>query len=370
MKRTTDSILHSAAARSTRREPPGALMKRLMAERGCIVAPGVYDPFTAQLAMYHRLDAAYLSGYSFSISHLGMPDLDLYTSVEMADVARRVTTALRRLQASMEIGDPTVGIAPAVLPIPPVLVDIDTGYGGLLNVQRTAELFASTGVAAVHIEDQAGPKRCGHLEGKSLVSSSAMCSKLRLLRATFDDSGREDLLIVARTDAYSAVRAPESERGLALAVERGLAYLDTGIPDLLWCEFPDPERAPLERFVGEIRKRFPDARFMFNYSSSFKWFEAVDPLTVSDLRDLGVVLVIVSMAAQHAAGEGVSALFRDMSERGESAYRDFQRAEWGRRPPNPTRNHHAFVGVPYYERLTAALETGAPASADEEVHGS
>src|SRR5207253_6806410 len=94
-----------------------------------------------------------------------------------------------------------------------------------------------------------------------------------------DDRGSRDVVVIARTDGLSAVDAPESARGIELAIDRGLRYLDSGIPDLLWCEFPTSEREPVERFSQEIHKRFPEARFAFNWSSSFKWYKDPNPIT-------------------------------------------------------------------------------------------
>src|SRR5207253_3382398 len=90
------------------------------------------------------------------------------------------------------------------------------------------------------------PKRCGHIAGKALVSADEMVGKLRMMRHVAEDCGNRDFIIIARTDGVSAVDAPETKRGLELAIDRGLRYLDSGYPDLLWCEFPTAERGPTE----------------------------------------------------------------------------------------------------------------------------
>ena len=203
----------------------------------------------------HGFKAIYFSGYSFAIGHLGTTDMDLYANVEIADAARRTVSALRKFQLTCAVGDPEKNIAPRHLDIPPVIVDMDGGYGNIFNVQRTAELYVNAGVAAAHIEDQVLPKRCGHIGGKALVATNEMVGKLRMARAVADDCGNPEFVLIARTDGLSAVDAPEAKRGMELAVERGLRYLDTGIPDLLWCEFPTSDRAPVETFCGEIQKR-------------------------------------------------------------------------------------------------------------------
>src|SRR3954447_14720177 len=198
---------------------PSSRMRELLRPEPYLFGPGVYDPMGAQLAMYHGFKAVYFSGYSFAIGHLGTTDMDLYSSVEIADGARRSVSALRKFQLTQAIGDPDKGVPPTHLEIPPVVVDMDGGYGNLFNVQRTAELYVNAGVAGAHIEDQVLPKRCGHIAGKALISADEMVGKLRMARAVAEDLGREDLVVIARTDAVSAVDAPEETRGLDLAIE-------------------------------------------------------------------------------------------------------------------------------------------------------
>src|SRR5437899_11924388 len=182
--------------------------------------------------------AVSFSGYPFAVGHLGTTDMDRYSSVEIADAARRTVSALRKFQLTMAVGDPEKGTPAKHLEIPPVIVDMDGGYGNIFNVQRTTELYVHARVAAAHIEDQVLPKRCGHIGGKALIPVNEMVGKLRMARNVADDLGNRDFVLIARTDGLSAVDAPESQRGMELAVERGLRYLDSGLPYLLWGEFP------------------------------------------------------------------------------------------------------------------------------------
>src|SRR5436189_6440958 len=223
---------------ASRNENPSKRLRRLLASKPYVFGPGVYDPLGAELVMYHGFDAVYFSGYSFAVGHLGTTDMDLYASVEIADGARRIVSALRKFQLTMAVGDPHKGGPPRHLEIPPVVADMDVGYGNIFNVQRTTELYVNAGLAAAHIEDQVMPKRCGHIAGKALVPADEFVAKLRMMRAVADDLGQRDFVIIARTDGVSAVDAPESARGLQLAVDRACRYLDSGVPDLVWCEFP------------------------------------------------------------------------------------------------------------------------------------
>jgi isocitrate lyase len=330
---------------------PSVRLRQLLDERPYVFAPGIYDPYTAQLAMYYGFPAAYFSGYSFAMGHLGSTDMDLYASVEIADAARRTTSALRKFQLTMAVGDPDGGVPPTHLHIPPLLVDMDGGYGNAFNVQRTTELYVGAGVAGCHLEDQVLPKRCGHIAGKALISADEMLGKLRAIRDTADDLGQHAFVIVARTDAVSAVDAPEPSRGLALAIERGLRYLDSGIPDLLWCELPNSAREPVETFTREIRKRFPEAKLAFNWSSSFKWHLDPDPLRFDELGELGYRFIFITLAAIHANGLGFARLLQDLRAQGAAGYVALQRQEWAEGLDLPSRSHHLFSGVPYHHAL-------------------
>jgi isocitrate lyase len=334
---------------TSRSERASTRLRRLLDERPYVFAPGVYDPMTAELAMYESFDAVYFSGYSFAVGYLGTTDMDLYSSTEIADGARRTVAALRKFQLTMAVGDPDGGVPPTRLEIPPVVVDMDAGYGNVFNVQRTAELYVNAGVAGAHIEDQVTPKRCGHIAGKALVSAGEMIGKLRVARAVADDLG-SDLVLIARTDGVSAVDAPETTRGLDLAIDRALRYLDSGIPDLVWAELPTSARGPAIRFAEEVHRRFPDARFGFNYSSSFRWDKDPDPISFDELGELGYRFIFITLAAQHSASLGIARLFKGLREKGHEAYVSLQREEWAE-ADLPTKSHHFFSGVPYHQLL-------------------
>jgi isocitrate lyase len=336
---------------ASRFEDPSTRMRRLLDTEPFVFGPGVYDPHGAELCMYYGFKSVYFSGYSFAIGHLGTTDMDLYTGPEIADGARRTVTALRKFQLTMALGDPEKGVAPKHLDIPPVVVDMDGGYGNLFNVQRTTDLFVNAGVAAAHIEDQVLPKRCGHIAGKALISADEMIGKLRMMRAVADDLGRKDFIIISRTDAVSAMDAPETTRGIDLAIDRALRYLDSGIPDLVWCEFPTSDRGPVETFADQVRRRFPDARFAFNWSSSFKWFNDPAPITFTELGELGYKFVFITLGAQHAMGHGLSKLLQSMADAEEQGYIALQKQEWEPGADFPTKSHHFFSGVPYHQLI-------------------
>jgi isocitrate lyase len=322
-----------------------------MDDKPYVFGPGVFDPHGAELVMYHGFDAVYFSGYSFAIGHLGTTDMDIYSSVEIADGGRRIVSALRKFQLTMALGDPDHKVPPVHLHIPPVVADMDVGYGNVFNVMRTTELYVNAGIAAAHIEDQVMPKRCGHIAGKALVSADEYVAKLKMMRAVADDLGHEDFIIISRTDGVSATEAPESLRGMDLAVDRACRYLDSGIPDLIWCEFPTAERGMTQHFHEEVRKRFPEARFAFNYSSSFKWMNEKDPMTWDDLSDMGVKFIFITLAAQHAMGYGMSEMLEDLKKSKQHGYIELQKREYAADFAVPTKSHHNFTGVPYHHTM-------------------
>lgn len=186
-----------------------------------VLAPGVYDALTALLAEQAGFEAVYLSGAGIAYTRLGRPDIGLVTASEVADTLTNI-----RERISL-----------------PIIVDADTGFGNALNVARTVKQFERAGATVIQLEDQVTPKRCGHLEGKALVSTTEMAGKLR---AALDS--RTDSLIMARSDAISV-------EGFDAALERGDCYLEAGA-DLLFIEAPQSE-AQMKAITRRFAKRVP-----------------------------------------------------------------------------------------------------------------
>lgn len=195
-----------------------ARLKQLVHESRYTVAPGAYDTLTAKLVELAGFDAVYLTGGGYARSN-GYPDMGLITLPEV----------VRWLNLTAEAVDI------------PVIADADTGYGNAVNVIRTVREFEKAGVAAFHIEDQVAPKKCGHYEGKLVVSTEEMIGKIKAAADTRQDP---DLLIIARSDA----RAIE---GLSAAIDRVNAYVEAGA-DLGFVEAPQ-SREELERVAREVK---------------------------------------------------------------------------------------------------------------------
>jgi len=250
-------LLRSAAGRSS--------LPDLLARGEMVLAPGCYDALGARLVEEAGFDAAYMTGFGTAASRLGRPDVGLLTLTEMADNARRIAQAV-------EI---------------PVIADADTGYGNPINVIRTVQEYEAAGIAAVHIEDQVMPKKCGHMEGKHLIAADEMVAKLEAAVAARRSPG---FLIIARTDA----RAPE---GLEAAIERARSYRAAGA-DVLFIEAPQS--------VGEIETiagSFEDVPLLFNYAEGGK----TPPVSHEQLRRLGFSIVIFPISTLLTATAAIRA---------------------------------------------------------------
>ena len=197
-------------------------LKSRLNQPGIVLAPGIYDALSALIAEQSGFEALYLSGASIAYTRLGRSDVGLTTFTEVADTLARITERVAL----------------------PVIVDADTGFGNALNVMRTVKGFERAGAAMIQIEDQTFPKRCGHLDGKSVVPVGEMVGKLK---AALDARTSSSTLILARTDALAV-------EGLDTAFERAQAYLEAGV-DALFIEAlrsPAQMEAACQRFAGRI----------------------------------------------------------------------------------------------------------------------
>ncbi|WP_313700331.1 isocitrate lyase/phosphoenolpyruvate mutase family protein [Achromobacter sp.] len=189
---------------------------------GTVLAPGVYDALSALVAEQAGFTALYLSGASIAYTRLGRSDIGLTTYTEVEDTLARIA---ERVSAA-------------------VIVDADTGFGNALNTQRTVRGFERAGAAMIQLEDQTFPKRCGHLDGKSVIPAAEMCGKLR---AAVDARVNASTLILARTDALAS-------EGLEAALDRAESYLEAGA-DALFIEAlrtPEQMRAACDRFASRV----------------------------------------------------------------------------------------------------------------------
>jgi 2-methylisocitrate lyase-like PEP mutase family enzyme len=240
-------------------------LRARLSRKPIVVAPGVYDAFTALVATQAGFESLYVSGAAIAYTKLGRPDIGL---VSMSEVAATVTLIRDRIDAHL-------------------IVDADTGYGNAINVMRTVHTFERAGANAIQLEDQDFPKRCGHLDGKALIPAAEMIGKIK---AALDTRTSAETLIIARTDAVAV-------EGFERAIERATRYREAGA-DMLFVEAPK-SRDELARLV----KALPGVPLMANMVEGGK----TPPLPAAELEALGFALVIfpggiVRALAHHAAG--------------------------------------------------------------------
>lgn len=239
------------------------------------MAPGAFDALSAKVVEAAGFSALYMGGLGASASLLGAPDLGLLTLTEMAGQAARLSAAVRI----------------------PLIADADTGYGGPLNVMRAVREFERAGVAALHLEDQTVPKRCGHLEGVKVVSLEEMRGRIR---AALDARADESLIIIGRTDAAATL-------GLDEALRRGEAFLEDGA-DMVFIESLKT-REDFQRVSRELQ-----APLMANIME-----DGSGPLlSFGELKDFGYRLVIFPVFLLYGALRAMRELAAGLKERGES----------------------------------------------------
>lgn len=247
-----------------------------------VVAPGVYDGLSALVASQAGFEALYLSGASIAYTRFGRSDIGL---VSMSEVADTLGAICERVET-------------------PIIVDADTGFGNALNVQRTVRLFERNGAAGIQLEDQSTPKRCGHLDGKTLVSTGEMVGKIK---AALDARASEDTLIVARTDAIAV-------EGIAAAMERADRYIEAGC-DVLFVEAPqsmDEMRSIISRFGNRVP-------LMANMVEGGK----TPLLSSAELARIGYRLAIFPGGLTRALAHCMQAYFASLQQHGTTApFRD------------------------------------------------
>ena len=245
-------------------------LKTRLAGDKITVAPGIYDALSGLMVEQAGFSTAYLSGASLAYTRFGRPDIGL---IGMREVADTVTVIRERIDIEL-------------------VVDGDTGYGNALNVMRTVKEFERAGASAIQLEDQDLPKRCGHLNGKTLVSASEMVGKLK---AAVDTRVDQDTLIIARTDAIAV-------EGFECALERAEKYLEAGA-DVLFVEAPE-NRDQMEKINFQFSGRVPLLANMVEGGKT--------PISgADDLEELGYSIVIfpggtvraVSFAMQEYMGQ-------------------------------------------------------------------
>lgn len=256
-------------------EKSNTLRERL-AQPGLASAPGVFDMVSLRLADSFGFDALYMTGFGTVASHLGLPDTGLATYSDMVGRVRAMATMART----------------------PLIADGDTGYGGLLNVAHTVRGYEAAGAAAIQLEDQEFPKKCGHTPGRRVIATADMVRKIRVAS---DARSSADFLIIARTDARTSL-------GLDEALRRAEAYARAGA-DVLFVESPESE--------DEMQK----ICFSFDLPLLANMVEGgrTPVLTRERLEALGYKLAIFPVTALLAATRAMAEVYQSFNANGSSA---------------------------------------------------
>lgn len=249
------------------------LFRKLMLDKEIFVIPGCHDALSAKIVELVGFKAVTMGGYAASAASLAKPDVSLLTLTEYVNIARNIVQAVDL----------------------PIFVDGDTGHGNVTNVGRTVRVFENAGVAALFIEDQVFPKRCGHMEGKQIIPTAEMVAKVK---AAVDARVDEDLVIMARTDAIAVY-------GIDDAIERANLYREAGA-DLIFVEAP--------RSVEEMRRinTNVDAPTLAIQLEGGK----TPLLTTKDLQEIGFNVVVYPNATVYATAWALKGLWETLKKEG------------------------------------------------------
>jgi len=250
-------------------------LKQRLATRSLLVAPGVFDMVSLRLANTFGFEALYMTGYGTVASHLGLPDAGIATYTDMVGRVRAMAS-----QATS-----------------PLIADGDTGYGGLLNVRETVRGYERAGAAAIQLEDQEFPKKCGHTPGRRVIPVDEMVKKIRVAA---ESRTSPDFLIVARTDARTAL-------GLDEALRRADAYANAGA-DVLFVE--SPESVEEMRVIG--------ARFDLPLVANMVEKGRTPVLAKADLEAIGYRIAIFPVSALLAAIQAMAGVYGHLAATGSS----------------------------------------------------
>ncbi len=258
---------------------PAPSLKERLQQPGLLVAPGVYDMVSLRLADTFGFGALYMTGYGTVASHLGLPDAGIAT---YSDMVGRVT-------------------AMAGMARTPLIADADTGYGGLLNLRHTVRGYEAAGAAALQIEDQEFPKKCGHTPGRRVIAMDEMVQKIRV---AVESRTSPDFLIIARTDARTSL-------GLDEALRRGKAYARAGA-DILFIESPESEDEM--RAIGKLGRELglPMVANMVERGRT-------PVLSQAELQDIGYKIAIFPVTALLASVQAMANVYQQFKQTGSSA---------------------------------------------------
>ena len=304
------------------RETPGKALRKLLGRKQTLVKPGAYNALSAMIIEKAGFPCCGVTGYGVSAALLGKPDVGLLTLDEIVTATRYITRAVKI----------------------PVIADADTGFGNAINVMRTVEEFIAAGAAAIHIEDQVAPKRCGHIAGKQVVPLEEMAGKIRAADKVRRDLD-PDFVLIARCDARGVAGGSVDD-----LVRRANAYLEAGA-DLAFVEGPTS--------VEEIRRVCREVHGPIFYNQT-----GLSPrLTPAEMADLGVAVTILPGAMLRVGLQALWDFAAALRQEGPAAEARFAERFKG----HPVGDLHTFAG---FDRIRAWEEAYLPAEELDKYEGS
>ncbi len=327
------------------------------------------------------LKAIYCSGWQVAGDNNSAgtmyPDQSLYPVDSVPKLVEKINNALTRTdEIHWQLGDDSIDW------IVPIIADAEAGFGGNLNAFELMKHMIKAGASVVHYEDQlSSAKKCGHLGGKVLVTTSEAVNKLVAARLAADIMGTSTL-IIARTDANAATlltadvderdrkfvtgeRSPEGfhcvNNGLDQAIDRSLSYAPYS--DLLWCETAKPSLDEARRFADSIHAKYPNQILAYNCSPSFNWKENLDENTMKVFREelykMGYKYQFITLAGWHSLNMGMFELSKAYKEDGMWAYSQLQQREFANEKFGfRAAKHQAFVGTGYFDAIQNTITQG------------
>ncbi|SDD48888.1 isocitrate lyase/PEP mutase family protein [Sporomusa acidovorans] len=248
-------------------------LRQLLSRKQILIAPGAHDALTAKIIAKVGFEAIYFTGYGQAASHLGMPDVGLLTMTEMAE-------RVRNFVHSVDI---------------PVIADGDTGFGNAVTLMRTVSMYEENGAAAIQLEDQVAPKKCGHMTGRQVIPSEEMVGKIKAAVAARRDP---DFVILARTDARTTL-------GIEEAIRRGKAYEEAGA-DVLFIESPEN--------IEEMKSI--TSSFQVPVLANMVEGGRTPLLNTSELEKIGYNLVIYPTASTYVTAQAMFNLMNELKDKG------------------------------------------------------
>ncbi len=345
--------------------------------------------FTGNQAVQHvkaGLKAIYLSGWQVAadanLAGEMYPDQSLYPANSVPSVVSRINNAFRRADQIQNMEKFAGEKTPDIDYFQPIIADAEAGFGGPLNGFELMKSMITAGAAGVHFEDQlASEKKCGHLGGKVLLSTSQMIRMLNAARLASDVCGVPSI-IIARTDAESArlitnnndprdqefITGERTEEGfyrITGGVDMGIARAISYAPysDLIWMETSTPDLAVAKKFAEGVHKKFPGKMLAYNCSPSFNWAKFMDEAQMAkfqiELGQMGYKFQFITLAGFHSLNLISFKMAKAYKERGMAGYSEIQQAEFAEEKNGFTAvKHQREVGTSYFDAVAKAVSGG------------